>query len=182
MKISNSPLRYSAGLLLAFSLPVIGFSQGNLQKVTVIDQKVEILVPKDLTKMTDQFWNTKYPNRQRPILVLSDGNGEINLLADMTLQELSEKQLSAYKDFRIDHLKQGPSQVKILEDSIINVNERKVGYIKFTSQAIDQNIFNYYFFVIVDGKVLLFTFNCIEKLRAKWEKLADNMVISLKVN
>ena len=171
MKFLNSFLNYSAYLLLGLFFPIVGFSQGNLQKVTVIDQKVEILVPKDLTKMTDQFWNIKYPNRTRPILALSDDNGEINLLADMTSQELSEKQLSAYKDFRIDHLKQGPSNVKILEDSIIDVNKKKVGYIKFSSQAIDQSIFNYYFFIIVDGKVLLFTFNCIEKFRANGKSL-----------
>jgi hypothetical protein len=131
--------------------------------------------------MSDQFWNTKYPNRTRPILALSDENGEVNLLADMTSQQLSENQLSAYKDFRIEHLKKGPSDVKILEDSVVNINGMKVAYIKFTSQAVDQNIFNYYFFAIVDGKILLFTFNCIGKLRAKWEKPADDMMLSLNI-
>jgi hypothetical protein len=33
----------------------------------------------------------------------------------------------------------------------------------------------------VEGKVVLFTFNCIEKLRHSWEGTADQIVASLKV-
>jgi len=55
-----------------------------------------------------------------------------------------------------------------------------VGYIKFLSQAVDQAVFNYYFFAVADGKVLFFTFNCIEKLRKDWEKEADEIVASVK--
>ena len=71
-------------------------------------------------------------------------------------------------------------ELKVLNGGVKVINGKKVGYFKFITQAIDQKIFNYYFFTIVDGKILLFSFNCIETLRVNWEKSADEIVNSLK--
>jgi hypothetical protein len=54
-------------------------------------------------------------------------------------------------------------------------------FIKFSSQASDQNIFNFFFFTVVNGKILIFTFNCIERLQKPWEKAADEILDSIKV-
>jgi hypothetical protein len=46
---------------------------------------------------------------------------------------------------------------------------------------VDQTVFNYYFFTNVDGKVILFSFNCIEKLLPIWKETAGTIVSSLKI-
>ena len=69
----------------------------------------------------------------------------------------------------------------IIDSGIKSINKKKVAFFKFITKAIDQNIFNYYFFTILEGKVLMFTFNCIEKLRSRWEKSADEIVLSLNI-
>lgn len=168
-------------LITLLLLPVLGFSQTKLSKINLLNDKVEILAPEGLSKMTDEIWKLKYGTTPRPILVLTDENAEVNLLADMTQQPATENQLAAYKDFRIANLKKTRTDITILEDAVKTVNGKKVGVIKFSSQAVDQKIFNYYFFSIVDGKILLFTFNCAEKLKATWEKTADEILLSLKI-
>jgi len=160
--------------------PFFSFSQDKFDKINLLENKVEILAPKELSKMTDQMWSFKYPKRARPILVLTDENGEVNLIADMTKQPAAENQLASFKDFQIAQLKKSRPDLKVLEDGVKTINGKKVPYFKFLSQAIDQKVFNYYFFTLVDGKILLFTFNCIEKLRTTWEKSADEIVASLK--
>lgn len=57
--------------------------------------------------------------------------------------------------------------------------EKKIGYFKFITEAVDQKVFNYYFFTMLDGKILFFTFNCIKELQKKWETTADAIVASL---
>jgi hypothetical protein len=161
--------------------PIFGFTQTKPAKISFIDDKVEILVPSELTKMSDQVWKLKYRDLPRPVLALSDENGEINLLGDLTQQPASEAQLVSYKDFRKANLKKSHPDAKLLEDGIKTINGKKVGYIKFISAATDQNVFDYYFFTIENGKILFFTFNCLEKQRSTWEKAADEMVASLKV-
>ncbi len=163
-------------------LPIFTFGQIKLdKKISLLDNKVEILAPKELSKMSDEMWTLKYHTLPRPELVLTDENGEINLLVDLTQQPAAENQIAAYKDFRISNLKKNRTDIKILSDGIKTVDGKKIGFIKFSSEASDQNIFNFYFFTVVNGKILLFTFNCIEALQKTWEKTADEILDSLKI-
>ncbi len=163
-------------------LPIFSFGQIKLdKKISLLENKVEILAPKELSKMSDEMWTLKYRTLPRPELVLTDENGEINLLVDLTQQPAAENQTAAYKDFRISNLKKNRTDIKILSDGIKIVDGKKIGFIKFSSEASDQNIFNFYFFTIVNGKILLFTFNCTETLQKTWEKTADEILDSLKI-
>ena len=168
-------------LAILLLLPLSGFCQIKLEKITLLDDKVEIMAPKELTSMPDEMWSLKYRNKPRPALVLSDSTGEVNLLADMTDQHAAESQMAAFKDFQLKQIKTKRTDATILSDGVKMINGKRVGYFKFISQASDQKIFNYFFFVIANGKILLFTFNCIEKLQPVWEKSADEMLASLKV-
>ena len=162
--------------------PILSFGQPKLDRtISLLDNKVEIRVPNELSKMTDAMWTLKYHTMPRPELVLTDENGEINLLVDLTQQPATDNQLAEYKNFRISNLKKTRTDIKVLSDGVKIVNGKKIGYLKFLSQASDQKIFNYYFFTVVNGKILFFTFNCIEKLQNIWEKTADQMLNSLKI-
>jgi len=168
-------------LLALIFFPLISFAQIKLdEKITLLDQKVEITVPSELTTMTNEMWKLKYRNAERPILALSDKNVEVNLIGQFTNQQWDEKSLQDYVYFRIANLKKTRTDTEILENGVKDVAGRKVGYFKFTSEAIGSKIFNYYFFTLVDGKIFFFAFNCIEKLRGTWEKTTDEMVASLR--
>ena len=71
--------------------------------------------------------------------------------------------------------------MSIFDEGVKTINGKKVGYFKFLARAVDQKVFNYYFFTVVDGKILLFSFNCIEKLQKTWEPTADKIVSSLTI-
>ena len=142
--------------------PILSFGQIKLDKtISLFDNKVEIITPKELSKMSDEMWTFKYHTLPRPELVLTDENGEINLLVDLTQQPAAEAQIAAYKDFRISNLKKTRTDIKILGDGIKSLNGKSIGFIKFSSHASDQNIFNFYFFAVINGKILLFNFNCL---------------------
>jgi len=163
-------------------LPLLSLGQTKLDKtISLLNGKVEILAPNELFNMSDEMWKLKYHNLPKPALVLTDENGEINLLVDLTQQPAVENQIAAYKDFRIENLKKTRTDIKILGEGIKNVNGKNIGFIKFSSQASDQNIYNFYFFTVVDGKITFFNFNCIEKLQNTWEKTADKILDSLKI-
>jgi hypothetical protein len=169
-------------LLLTLLIPIITIGQLKLkQKFTVIEKKIEFSVPFSLKEMNDKDFTIKYQKLIKPLLVLSDVNGEINLIIDSTTQRATEKQLKGYKEFRIANLKKTRTDFVILEDSIKIINGKSIGYIKFRSNTIDQSIFNYYFFFILDGKIVFCTFNCIEKLKKTWEPTADAIINSFVI-
>jgi hypothetical protein len=166
--------------LLLLLLPALSFAQTKLDTISLLNNKVKILAPEELSPMSEQMWALKYQKRTRPIMVLTDEDGEVNLIADMTQQPATENQLVSFKDFQIQQLKTKRPDLELLGNGVKTVNGKKVGYFKFVTQAVDQKVFNYYFFTLVDGKILLFTFNCIEKLQDKWESIAEQIVASLK--
>ncbi|HZE85629.1 MAG TPA: hypothetical protein VE035_15035 [Puia sp.] len=175
-------------VLLFLFFPLIGFSQPKLEKISLLDNKVEILSPKQLSPMSDQIWVTKYPawatkygEKNRPALALSDANGEVNFLAEMTGMPAAENQLGDFKKFQMQGVAKYKGDVEFLGNGVKTINGKQVGYFKFLSKAADQKVFNYYFFCTVGGKILSFTFNCIESLQKDWEKTADEMMASLKV-
>lgn len=168
-------------LLVLLLLPVLGLSQGKLKSITLFDGRIELLVPKRMSEMSDEMWALKYRSRERPPMVLTDDDGEVNLLASGTAQQAGEDQMAAFVDFQMDQLKKQRSDLFILDHGVKIVNGKNVGFFKFHSTAADQKVFNYYFFIIVEGKVVLFTFNCIDRLRDDWEDTADQIVASLKV-
>ncbi|RYZ26838.1 MAG: hypothetical protein EOO10_14430 [Chitinophagaceae bacterium] len=166
--------------LILLLFPILGFCQTNLDTISLLSDRVKLLAPVELKSMSDEMWTAKYQRRKRPLLVLSDEDGEVNLLADMTQMAVSENQVTAFKDTQIQQLKKSRLDMVVIAEGIKTVNGKHVGYFKFSTQAVDQKVFNYYFFTSVDGKLLLFSFNSIEKLRKKWEQTADEIVSSLK--
>jgi hypothetical protein len=166
--------------LLLFLFPTFGFCQTKLDTISLLSNRIKLLAPVELKSMSDEMWTAKYQRRTRPILVLSDVDGEVNLLADMTQIPVSESQVTAFKDAQIQQLKKSRPDMVVIAEGVKTINGKNVGYFKFLTQAVDQKVFNYYFFTSVDGKLLLFSFNSIEKLRKKWEQTADEIVASLK--
>lgn len=163
-------------------LPVFCTAQIKADKtISLFNNKVELKAPKELAEMTASMWTLKYHDLPRPEMVLTDENGEVNLLAELTKQPIADSQVVLYKDFRVSNLKKTRKDVSILGEGMKKVNGKNIGFIKFTSQASDQKIFNYYFFTTVNGKIMLLTFNCIEKLQPDWEKVADQMLNSIKI-
>ncbi len=170
-------------LFIAMLFPLLSFSQIKVdQKMSILDGKVEFLVPKELSKMTGDMWKIKYGNAKQPVLALSDKDGEANLIGQMTNQDWEENNLDEYKNFRIENLRKTRPNLKVLKDGNKEINGRKVGFFQFMTEAVDANVFNYYFFTVVEGKILIFTFNCPEKLKSSWEIVGDQIVSSLKIN
>ena len=66
-------------------------------------------------------------------------------------------------------------------DGVTIINGRKVGYLKLITDAIDQRVYNYVFLTYCDGRLLIGTFNCVEKLLPKWESTSEEIVQSLRV-
>jgi hypothetical protein len=165
---------------LLILLPVCGFGQANLETRKLFEGKVELMVPAEFKPVTVEMMDKKYPGKQ-PDLVLSDDNAEVNIVASRTNQLLQSSQMEAYKDFMIASLKKSHPDAQWLDNGVKTINGKRVGYFKMLSNVADQKIFVYYFFTDMDGRALIMTFNCTEKLLPAWKQAADNIVSSLKV-
>jgi len=170
-------LRLFALLLLPFCVA----AQVKLEKRSLLDGRVELLVPTYFKIMTPEMLSKKYPSQNKPDLVLTDDDGTVNIVVSLLKQHVQESQIGDFKDFQLNSLKKMRPDSKFLEDGVKTTNGKSIGYFKFISTAIDQKVFNYYFFTSLDGRILLLTFNCTEKLLPEWSETAQTIVSSLTV-
>jgi len=168
--------------LLLLLLPVCSIAQIKLEKRSLLNDKIELLVPDNFKPMTSYAITQKYPNSgQPPNLALTDEKSDVDLIIVLTPQFIQPSQMGQFKDFMIRTLKRGHPDAKWLDNGVRTVNGKNVGYFKLVTNAADQKKFVYYFFTDMDGKVLMFTFNCTESLLPKWKNTAEAIVASLKV-
>lgn len=76
-----------------------------MEKINIINGKIELNSPIELTAMSAKMWALKYQNRPKPILTLSDEDAEVNLIGNFTNQPAAESQIAAFKDFQLNQLK-----------------------------------------------------------------------------
>jgi hypothetical protein len=177
-----NPMRTTTRLLLILTVMIGTLTvHAQNQNISLLAGKVTLSVPKKLQPISDEHWQLKYPGKTKPMLTLSDDNAEINLIAMATQQPAQDSQLIEFINYQFQQVKTKRPESELIDKGVTTVNGKKMAYMKFISSAIDQKVFNYFFFVLVDGKIVMFTFNCAQALQKTWEPKAAQIVESLKI-
>jgi hypothetical protein len=162
--------------LVSLTIPTI-----ELVRKTILNEKVEILLPKDFEIMTEDMLNIKYPSSRRPTLVYTDETGGINVAFNHTTSNASPQQIDAYKDNLVATFKNAYPSAEWKGTGMKVINGKNVGYVELITPAIDTKIYNLIFFTDLDDRLLLCTFNCVEKKQKDWKESAQQIMNSLKI-
>lgn len=161
--------------IIAFSTPI------ELEKKTIMNDKVEILMPKGWKPMSEELIKIKYPRSRPPKLVYSDVTGAISLAFNHTDSKASPATLEKYKEVLKTSLENAYPDAVWEEDAIKEINGKKAGVFRVLTEAVDDKIYNYMVFTDVDGTLLICSFNCIEKKIKEWKPVAHEIMNSLNV-
>jgi hypothetical protein len=153
----------------------------DLEKRILIDDRIEILVPRDFKEMSKELISIKYPGNNRPKLILRDAAGTTNIAFNLLENRAESTMIETYQDLFTAAYKNKFSSATWISEDVTRINGRKVGFIKLITDGLDQEIFNYLFFTDSNGKLLPGTFNCLEKDMETWQPLSEQIVNSLKV-
>jgi hypothetical protein len=160
----------------AFSLTI------DLETKLLLDNKIEIKIPKDFEIMSEEMMKLKYPSERRPTLVYSNETGGINVAFNLTQNQANQKLIPAYKDNLVQTFKNTYPSAEWKDNGVKTINGRDIGYLELLTPAIDTEIYNLMFFTDLEGKLLLCTFNCTKKSINEWSPVAKNIMNSLKIN
>ena len=165
-----------SAILLSFTFQAI-----ELEKKQILNDKVEILLPKSFGIMPEEMLKIKYPSANRPTLVYSDEDGTVNIAFNHITSRASQKEIEKYKDVFVSTFKSSYPTAVWGEKGVKEINGRKVGFLEVTTPAIDTKIYNLLFFTDLDGKLLICTFNCTSKKKSAWVESAKKIFNSLTV-
>jgi hypothetical protein len=151
-----------------------------LEKKLVLDNKVEILMPRGWKPMSEELIKIKYPGARPPKLVYSDNTGAISIAFNHTDSKASAETLEKYRDVLKESLEKAYPDAVWEESGIREINGKKIGFFKVITDTPADKIFNYMLFTDLDGKLLICSFNCVEKKLKEWRPVAEEMMGSIK--
>ena len=152
-----------------------------LEKKSLLNDQVELKVPKDFGIMSEELMKLKYPSERRPTLVYSNASGSINLALNHTQSEATQQLIPEFKDYFVQVFTNLYPSAERKGSGLKTINGKEVGYVEFISPAIDTEIYNLIFFTDLDGRLLLCTFNCTINNLEEWEPIGKEIFNSLKI-
>ena len=177
-------MKTSQKLMLLIFLSTIGFVRAQeieLETKNILNDKIEILIPKDFKLMDDATKKIKYPTQRPPSLIYTNENATVNIAFSETGSQASQEMLTEYLEVFVGSFKKAQPNAKWEGNGIIDINGRKVGFLELITPAIDTKIYNLLFFTDVNGKLVICTVNVTEQLLASWKNPAQIIFKSLKV-
>jgi hypothetical protein len=173
--------RYAKSLFILFSL--YGFNRATAQQLEgrkVLAQKVEILIPSDFKQMDMNTILVKYPGEgNRPTEVYTNNNNSVNLVFTHTSIKSTTSDIRKYADELVNVLKQ--KGVNVIDQEQKKINNRDFFIVAFYSKALNGAIYNKMFFTVLEGTLLIGSFNCTSLMEAIYKSQADKIIKSIKI-
>ncbi len=153
----------------------------DMETKSLLNDKLELKMPKDFDRMSEELMKLKYPSERRPTLVYSNESGGINVAINLTQNQANQQMIPAYKDNFVQTFKNLYPSAEWKDSDVKTINGKKVGYLELVTPAIDTEIYNLIFFTDLDGKLLLCTFNCTKESIVEWTPAAKEIMNSMKI-
>lgn len=165
------------------TLFLVAATTANIELVTkiLLDDTVQLKIPKDFTIMPEEMMKRKYPSERRPTVVYTNESGGINIALNATTHPASQEMIEGYRDNFVQTFKNLYPSADWKGNGVKLINGRKVGYLELVTPAVDTEIYNLMFFTDVNGTLLLCTFNCTKKSITDWTPVALEIMNSLQV-
>lgn len=152
-----------------------------LEQRTLLDGKIEMLIPKDFRWMTEEEHNIKYAHTPNsPKWVLTNEELNVNVAFSHTTATVDDATLPLILEKIKESMQRAYPKAEWKGDGMTTLNGKAFGYIKLIAERADKT-YNYLLMTEVDGRLLILSFNCAERLIGEWEETAEKMMQSVKV-
>lgn len=167
--------------LLALVFMAATLSTIELEVKSLLDNKIELKIPKGFEIMSEEMLKVKYPAEDRPTLVYTNEAGSVNVAVNLTVHPASQDLMEPYKENFVASFKNLYPSASWKGNGVTTIDDRKVGFLELTTPATDTEIYNLLFFTDVQDKLLLCTFNCTKEQLVEWQTSAKEIMNSLKL-
>lgn len=162
-------------LIAAKPLPDI-----ELLKKRILNERVEILIPRGFEVMTEQQMDIVYARAQRRPNLIFTNNNSIRIVFSYSDNGADQDMVDFYLYSFRKSLQQQYKNAPWFGDGIKNINNRKVGYVEFMKPEMGHQVYTLVFFTDVEGKLLICTFDCSDRQKPEWQPIAKQIMLSLK--
>lgn len=145
------------------------------------EDTVSMMLPTAFMPMEPDVAKRKYPSEQRPETILTDESGTVNLLLQYMDGEESDATIEQFRNQIFGMMKRVNPGLREQEIGSMDAAGKKIAYVEFSNPTLDGKLYNLMFYLAVNGRPLMGSFNCQTKEMKYWRKAAFEMVQSMEV-
>ena len=138
-----------------------------------------MVLPESFEELADEYVLLKYPNINRPKIILSSPDTLVNFSFDH-LPEKAEELNVRVGNCKATDKRLHPSYVFFSEGIETTVSGLEVAYYDYRGIAVDADFYCFKLFADLPDTGLFGCFNCPIELRDKWEPLVRQMIKTIK--
>lgn len=172
---------------ILFGVPV----QEKMVKTQVTD-KITVSLPQSFYAMSPQDIAQRYPSVRKPVGAYTDASRFAAFSVNISATQWREQDVEIAKDFFKASLLNLYDKVNILQEDIKTINKRQFIAFEFESRiegdqmALDKKdairTYTYIQYLIINGKTIVFSFNCPVRFKEKWETVVPEIMKTIKVS
>ena len=147
----------------------------------LVEEKITMMVPEAFEEMSNEVARIKYPSEDRPNLILTDQTTAMNLMFNHMDQEIKNENVEDLRDQVINGMTRLNPGIKTQGQGVEVISDRNVAYVEFTNPALDGKLYNLMYFLELEGRSLMVSFNCQTKNIKYWKEAAFEMMHSIKI-
>jgi len=145
------------------------------------DEQLSMMIPTTFTNMPLEMAKIKYPSQQRPEIILTDDTTAINLMMTHMSEAMKNEESEAVRDQIMGMMQRLNPGIKTWESGVEVVSDKNVAYVAFSNPVMDGKLYNLMYFLELNGRTLMVSFNCKATEMKYWKKAAFEMMQSMKL-
>ncbi len=146
------------------------------------EERLKMFIPKDFEDMPLEARKFKYPSENRPDVIKCNEDGSVSVTFKFIDSPLSDEYVEQLRDMmKLINKRLNPANIYI-DEGILEVDEKNIGYFDFKSSAIDDFLYNFIFLFELQEKTVMGTFSCGFSEHEEWKEIIPQMIDTLKVN
>jgi hypothetical protein len=131
--------------------------------------------------MSKEMAQIKYPSERRPTEIYTNDSGSVNVAFNLTTNRSTEDKLEETFNSLRSTFQQLYKNAEWKNDGIVEIGNKKVGYMELVTNAADTKIYNRIWVCVMEDKLLLATFNCTNEQMNEWEPISEKIMKSMDI-
>ncbi|WHX47210.1 hypothetical protein QNH46_13635 [Paenibacillus woosongensis] len=159
----------------------VGRETLSFQRYALFEDQLSLVMPSMFKPMTPQMAALKYPSERRPQLIYTNALSTINVAFNHTATPVRDKEIGEFTQGITQILRRTQKILKWYGDGVVQSPEAAVGYCEFVTPVMNGSIYNFMFFLSLEGRALMCTFNCLDQEMNDWRPVAKSIMASLRM-
>jgi len=153
-----------------------------MERRTFLNDSFTISIPKEFDFMDDGMAKIKYPNESRPGIIFTNRQDTVNIGLNYVEQALEDEDVTAFRDVMKNAVISIHPSSKIMDTGDFNTDKHTVAYYTFPNHVIGGQMYNLFFALTINKKVLVCNLNCLKKDMDKWMPIFYGIMHTIQID